>query len=142
MITSARGRYAEESGAAAVEFALVLPIFLLLVVGMIEFGLMFNTQLGLSAGAREGARVMAVHSSSSIPAVKAAAMTTARNAVKNAAFPVPLTDANIVFVPSTCAGVAVGATMTVTVQYSQSFMTGFFGGGKSLQGKGVMQCGG
>ncbi|WP_090445603.1 TadE/TadG family type IV pilus assembly protein [Natronincola peptidivorans] len=52
-----------ENGQALVELALVLPILLLLVFGMIEFGRVFGTQLVILHGAREGARAAAVGAS-------------------------------------------------------------------------------
>jgi Flp pilus assembly protein TadG len=39
-----------------VEFALLAPLFIMLVFGIISFGLVFAQQLGLSNGARQGAR--------------------------------------------------------------------------------------
>jgi Flp pilus assembly protein TadG len=45
-----------ERGAVALEFALVAPIFLILVFGIIEFGRAVWLYDGVSAGAREGAR--------------------------------------------------------------------------------------
>jgi Flp pilus assembly protein TadG len=44
------------SGVAAVEFALVVPIFLLLVFGIIEFGRALMVQQVLVNASREGAR--------------------------------------------------------------------------------------
>lgn len=49
-------RRADERGASAVEFALLAPIFIMIVFGIISFGLVFAQQLGLSNGARQGAR--------------------------------------------------------------------------------------
>ena len=49
-------RHRDEDGAAALEFALVAPLFIMLVFGIISFGLVFAQQLGLSNGARQGAR--------------------------------------------------------------------------------------
>lgn len=49
-----------EKGQAIVEFALVLPILMLLILGIIEFGWLFNGKLILTSAAREGARVVAV----------------------------------------------------------------------------------
>ena len=50
-----------ERGAAAVEFALVLPILLTLVFGIVEFGWAFGQQVSLGNAAREAARTMAIH---------------------------------------------------------------------------------
>jgi hypothetical protein len=44
-------------GAAAVEFAVVAPVFLLLVFGMIEYGRMVMVQQVITNASREGARV-------------------------------------------------------------------------------------
>lgn len=44
------------AGQAMVEFALVVPIFLLLVIGVIEFGRAWNLQQTITDAAREGAR--------------------------------------------------------------------------------------
>jgi Flp pilus assembly protein TadG len=43
-----------------VEFALVLPIFLLLVLGIINYGLFFNDSLNARQGVREAVRKVAV----------------------------------------------------------------------------------
>ena len=47
---------ANERGAEAVEFALVVPIFLLLVFGVIDFGYMINRDTMVNNASREGAR--------------------------------------------------------------------------------------
>jgi hypothetical protein len=47
-------------GAAIVEFALVVPIFLLLVMGIIDFGFAFNDYNSVRQGVREGARQIVV----------------------------------------------------------------------------------
>ena len=51
---------ASERGAAVVEFALVAPLLLLLVFGMISYGYMLSFRQALSQGAAEGARAAAV----------------------------------------------------------------------------------
>jgi Flp pilus assembly protein TadG len=50
----------KERGQAMVEFVLVLPIFLLLVFGIVDFGMGFNAWLTVTNSAREGARLGAV----------------------------------------------------------------------------------
>ena len=49
-------------GAAAVEFALVFPLLLIMLFAIIDFGWIFNQQLTLTEAAREGARYNAIHS--------------------------------------------------------------------------------
>ena len=46
-----------DEGASAVEFALVLPVLILILFGIIEFGVAFAQQLSLNSGARQGARL-------------------------------------------------------------------------------------
>jgi Flp pilus assembly protein TadG len=49
-----------DEGQATIEFAIVLPLVLLLIVGLIEFGKAFNYWLDLNHLANEGARWVAV----------------------------------------------------------------------------------
>lgn len=49
-------RASEERGAALVEFALILPVFMMLVLGMFSGGLAYNQKLSLTQASREGAR--------------------------------------------------------------------------------------
>ena len=55
-----RGRLRDEEGAAAVEFALIAGLLVMLVFGLIEYGLAFWQIQSLRAATREGARVAAV----------------------------------------------------------------------------------
>lgn len=57
LVTRQRG----ERGASLVEFAIVLPIFALLLFGMIDFGFAFGDYLSIRSGVREGARRAAVN---------------------------------------------------------------------------------
>jgi Flp pilus assembly protein TadG len=54
-------RSTNKSGQAAVEFALVSIVLVLLVGGAIEFGQLYAAKLDLSGGARAGARWAATH---------------------------------------------------------------------------------
>jgi Flp pilus assembly protein TadG len=47
---------AADEGAAAVEFALVLPLLLFVVFGIVDFGLAFQAQIIANNAVREGAR--------------------------------------------------------------------------------------
>lgn len=53
----------ECKGQAMVELALILPILLLLIFGIVEFGRIFSTQLIVTSSAREAARKAAVGAS-------------------------------------------------------------------------------
>lgn len=49
-----------DRGAAAVEMALVTPLLLLMLFGIIDFGRMLNAQITLTEAAREGARAVSL----------------------------------------------------------------------------------
>jgi TadE-like protein len=60
--TAARGRWGSERehGQALVEFVVVLPVFLLIVFAVVEFGLAYNYWIDTTHLANEGARYAAV----------------------------------------------------------------------------------
>ena len=122
-----------ERGAAAVEFALVLPLLVVLAFGIAEFGRAYYLQTTLSGAAREGVRVMAIRND---PAA-------ARSAVVNAASALGVTESQVAVSPSSCPpSSATDTVATVTISYPMTYMTGFFGTAVTLTGKGVMRCGG
>ena len=49
-----------EDGVAAVEFALLLPLLVLLLFGLIQFGLALNTRIQATNAAREAARMAVI----------------------------------------------------------------------------------
>lgn len=72
-----------ERGAAAVEFALVVPLLLTLVLAIIGYGFMLSFRQGISQGAAEGARAAAVSVASASSADKAAMAASAVNEALN-----------------------------------------------------------
>lgn len=46
-----------EKGQSLIEFAILLPLLLLVLMGILEFGLMLNSYLSINNSAREGARL-------------------------------------------------------------------------------------
>jgi Flp pilus assembly protein TadG len=121
-----------ERGASAVEFGLIVPILLILVLGIVEFGHAFQVQGTLSSAAREGARAMALRNSQdeAKDAVQAAA----------AALDPGVTDAQISISPSVCPAGTSTTNVTLTIDYPKPFLTGFFGASIDLSGTGVMRC--
>lgn len=62
-LTRRKGRvsaFFEEQGSTAVEFALILPLLLLLIIALIDFGRMGYVQINIISAAREGARYSAL----------------------------------------------------------------------------------
>ena len=124
----------DERGATAVEFAFILPLLIVLILGIAEFGRAFQVSGTLSAAAREGVRIMALQND---PAA-------ARAAVRNAATSLDpaLTDAQIVISPATCPQTGGSTSVRLTINYPMPFLTDFFGSGVDLTGTGVMRCNG
>ena len=56
-VNSVRRRLSSECGAELIETALTLPLILLVVIGIIEFGFVFQKYEVITNAAREGARV-------------------------------------------------------------------------------------
>ena len=67
--TSARARSpsSDETGITAVEFAMVLPMLALLLLGIIKLGVAFNNYIQLTNAASAGARQLTISRGSSTP---------------------------------------------------------------------------
>lgn len=63
-----RLRIRSEAGQAIIEMALIMPLLLLLILGMLEFGWLLNGQLTVTASAREAARTAVLYDSASCAA--------------------------------------------------------------------------
>ena len=121
----------DERGAVAVEFALVVPLLLMVIFAIVEFGLIYNAQIQVTAAAREGARAAALGA----PLADSRATAVAAAPALSPA----LTAANVSVTPATCAP---GTNVTVSiVDYRLNSVSGLFTGGVALSGKAVMRCG-
>jgi Flp pilus assembly protein TadG len=56
-VSGSRRGWRDARGAELIEFAMVLPLFILLLAGIFDFGMMFRTFEVVTNAAREGARV-------------------------------------------------------------------------------------
>ncbi len=100
-------RRLREAGQSAVEFALVLPILLLLLIGVFDFGRAFYYYNAVANAAREGARA-GVYTSASDASIRAAVHQYGVGLVG-------LTDSNIVILP--VGARFSGEAIQVTVSY-------------------------
>ena len=109
-----------KNGQSVVEFALILPVLLLMVLGIIEFGRLLETTNVLTSAAREGVRAAAI----STPDV---------SQVNNAANNI-LSANNITGASISVNGPNANREVTVTVQITYTPLTGsFIPGLSSLQ---------
>ncbi len=129
-------RNRRERGAVAVEFALVAPLFLAILLAIIEFSNFFRVQIGVTQAAREAARSMAINNNQGTAKAAAAA---ASPAIDPSGF-------SYVFSPASCGS---NQTVTVTITYSLKTVSG--GALQSLTGAimpstvtgvSAMRCGG
>ncbi|MGN6681214.1 MAG: TadE/TadG family type IV pilus assembly protein [Streptosporangiaceae bacterium] len=130
-------RQVRDRGAAAIEFALLFPLLMLIVFGTIDFGRALNAQITLTQAAREGARLDALGD----PNVQAQ--------TQAAATGLSSVNVNVTACPP---GAAPTSDAVVNVSYQFNFVTpigaiaGLFGGSGSLgspvtlTAQGVMPC--
>ena len=117
-----------DRGASMVEAAIVLPILVLLVFGIVEFGRAFNAQVTLTHAAREGVREYAINQDLAV------AETVAVNAATSL-------DSSLMNVSATACDPGLPTTLTITYQFSYEIP--FMGSNTAnMTGKGVMRCGG
>ncbi|MDH8677312.1 TadE/TadG family type IV pilus assembly protein [Fusibacter bizertensis] len=110
-----------ENGQSMVEFALIVPLLLLIIVGIIEFGFMFSGYLTLTNASREAVRTISLGRSDS------AAILRANDTIVNLD-----KDQMLVKIDPSDAAREQGDSVTVTITYDYTFLTPFmeaiFGG--------------
>lgn len=114
-------RVNKEHGQSLVEFALILPVLMLLILGVIDLGLGFKTYISLTNAAREGARSITIYPSKQDRALER---------VRAEATEVGLTDGVFVeggyivsFVPNQT-NYAAGEKVTVQIDYDYELLFG------------------
>lgn len=130
----------KERGAVAVEMAILLPLLLLILIGTMEFGRVFNVQNSLTQAAREGARHGAIHYNKSSLDVEGTVLDAA-----------PSLDNLALAVAHNAGSCSPGSNVEVTASVNLASMSGFLDAGwfgspglfpMTLTGVGVMRCGG
>ena len=127
-------RQRDRRGASAVEFAVVAPVFFLLVLGIIEFGRMVMVQQVITNAAREGARIAVLDSATP------GRVTTRVNDYLSSA---NLSGATVTMVPNppTSAGFGDPVTVRVTVPFAavSALSAPFMSGATVLSAESVMR---
>lgn len=118
-------------GQGLIEFALVLPVLLILVVGVLDFGMAFFVKVQLENSAREGANYMTFHhtDSTSVADTKSVVQTEGQNAgitIATANITVTCLQTDDVTVDSTCSS---GSIAVVTAKYPMSLAFDIFHNG-------------
>ncbi len=110
----------ERRGTVAVEMALLLPLLLLILFGMLEYGSLFWRAQQIGAVSRQGARIGAMPSGTSA-AVTSAVDTMMTN------YGLGGTGYSVTLNPADPAGMAAGASFTVTISvpYTAIQLTNF-----------------
>jgi Flp pilus assembly protein TadG len=124
-----------ERGAIAVEFALIVPLLLIVLFSIVSVSRAFQVQATLSGAAREAARAMAIQNDPA--AARAAAVFAASTS------DVTLTGGQVTITPSSCTGASPTTNIVVTIRY-QFQPAGDFAGGIAfpITSKTVLRCGG
>lgn len=126
--TTTRARHwAGERGAELIEMALAMPILLLIVLGIVDFGFLFQRYLVLTNAAMEGARVGVLPGYSMNDAQSRATTYAAAGGIPGAVTAV----ATRVTLPGAGGGSWPGVRVTVTHVYNYSYigpLAGLFGG--------------
>lgn len=134
MLRSHIRRLRGDHGAQAVEFAILVPILLLILGGIVGFGFVFNAQITLTQAAREGARLAAICGQD------AGCLGGVDTKVQENAGGLTLS-AGQISVTSCPAGVA-DASATVEITYDESIGFPPIGGVITLHGRSSTPCGG
>jgi Flp pilus assembly protein TadG len=103
----------QEDGQSLVEFALVVPVFLLVLFAIVDFGMAFHAWITVTNSAREGGRLGSVHAS-------AAAI---EQRVRDTADTLDQDNLSVTVTNADDQGGQPGESVVVDVSYSYSLMT-------------------
>jgi Flp pilus assembly protein TadG len=136
-----------DRGAAAVEMALLVPVLLLILFGIIDFGRLLNAQITLTEAAREAARAQTLNPTDNQATNAGTAQSRANILAQNIGTVTVNSGASSFCTPSASAN----SDASVVLSYQFKWVTpvgalgGFFGGGGyganlNLSATGVMPC--
>src|SRR5690606_28762302 len=117
-------RREREHGAAAVEFALVVPILMAMIVGIVEFGLAFNYRTQLNNATMVAARSYSIDRNWNVARANVTGLAPSASITKSV----------------DCTAANVGSSVIITTTVTRQTLTGMFGTNFNYRVKGVAQC--
>jgi len=112
-----------EKGQAMVEFALILPLLILLLCGIIDFGWIFGNQLILNNAGRDTARYMAINYETGITNAEAVNDATAKTTFQNRLGSGSYLNNSNLSVDSLLTVYSTDSQVTITASYPLPFLT-------------------
>ena len=137
-------RARSDRGAAAVEFALVVPILLLIIVGIMNFGFVLAQQISLNSAARQAARYAAVDGPTCSDVKTEGRASAETIGMGPSEVPTPVVTPCPDSPAKPCTGTLPGAEVTVTMTRVSTWVITFppFNviPSPTLTGRGIMRC--
>ncbi|MFO6452935.1 MULTISPECIES: TadE/TadG family type IV pilus assembly protein [unclassified Aeromicrobium] len=119
-----RSRRERERGVAAVEFALIAPVLMAIVIGILEFGMAWNYRTQLNNATQIAARNYSIDRNWNTARANVTGMAPGATVTKSI----------------DCTTTTVGQAVTVNTTIVRPTITGLFGANFTYRGKGVAQC--
>ena len=133
-----------ERGASAVEFALVVPFLILLIIGMVNFGVVLTQQLSLGNAARQAARYAVVSGPTCTDVESQARGALGAPGMTSSGPTFLLTSSGSCPTPCTGSAGRTDQNVTVTLTYRSNWVVPFpvpgLGTGMTLTGRGKFRC--
>ncbi|MCL3838780.1 TadE family protein [Aeromicrobium duanguangcaii] len=119
-----RSRRVRERGVAAVEFALIVPILMTIVIGIVEFGWAYNFRTQLNNATQIAARSYAIDRDWNVARANVTGLAPTAAVTKTI----------------NCTAATAGSPVTVTTTVTRRSLTNLFGANFTYTVRGVSQC--
>lgn len=119
-----RSRRVRERGVAAVEFALIVPILMSVIIGIVEFGMAWNYRTQLNTATQIAARSYSIDRDWDVARANVIGMAPTANITKSI----------------NCTDATAGSAVTITTTVVRPTITNLFGTNFTYKAKGVARC--
>jgi len=119
-----RSRRARERGVAAVEFALIVPVLMSIVIGIVEFGWAWNYRTQLNNATQVAARSYSLDRDWNVARANVTGLAPTAAVTKSL----------------DCTATTAGSAVTITTTVTRPTLTNLFGTSFTYRARGVAQC--